>query len=318
MVLAAGVGTRMRPLTLFRAKPVLPVLNRPLLHWTLDCLARNGITEAVVNLHHLPETVTEAIGDGSAFGVKVTYSRERSILGTGGGPRKVRPLLGDDPILLVNGDVLFDFDLRKLIARHRASGACATLALKPNPDVETYPPVITAPDGSVRWLPGFGRRRRGVASLFTGIHVMDPQLLDRLSAGPADSVRDLYAPLLAEGGRILGVRVAGRWLDLGRPSLYLEAQLRELSRGASRRADRCLVEASARLGRGARLDRSVVGAGAIIGEGATVVRSVLWGGARIGAGAVVRGSVVTDDGVVGEAERVTASVVTGAGRSSLA
>jgi mannose-1-phosphate guanylyltransferase len=147
---------------------------------------------------------------------------------------------------------------------------------------------------------------------------MDPGLLDRLTAGPADSVRDLYAPLLAEGGRILGVRMAGRWLDLGRPSLYLEAQLRQLSRGLSRRADRCMVDGSARLGRGARLDRSVVGAGAIVGEGALVVRSVLWGGARIGAGAVVRGSVVTDEGVVGAAERVTGSVVTGAGRTPLA
>jgi mannose-1-phosphate guanylyltransferase len=317
MVLAAGIGTRMRPLTLIRAKPALPVLNRPLLHWTLECLARNGVTDAVVNLHHLPESVTEAIGNGSAFGVRVTYSRERTILGTAGGPRKVRALLGEEPVLFVNGDVLFDFDLRSLLARHRASGACATLALKPNPDVATYNPVITGPGGWVRWLPGHGRRRRGSASLFTGVHVMDPRLLDRLSAGPADSVRDLYAPLLAEGGRILGVRVPGRWLDLGRPSLYLEAQLRQLARGASRRADRCVVDATARLGRGARLDRSVVGARAVVDEGATVVRSVLWEGARIGRGAVVRGSVVTDEGVVGEAERVTGSVVTGAGRCRL-
>jgi mannose-1-phosphate guanylyltransferase len=309
MILAAGIGSRMLPLSSLCAKPALPVLNRPLLHWTLERLARDGVTDAVVNLHHLPETVTSVVGDGRAFGVRVVYSRERTILGTGGGPRKVRQLLGEEPFLLVNGDMLFDFDLSRLVARHRASGALATLALKPNPDVRRYRPIVTGPDGFVRWLPGLGRRRRGTASLFTGVHVMEPSLLDRLSAGPADSVRDLYAPLIAEGGRVLGLRVAGPWLDLGRPSLYLEAQVKQLAAGASARADRCLVDASARLGRGARLDRSVVGAGAVVGEGARVVRSVLWAGARVGAGAVVRHTVVTDGGVVGEAESVTSRVV---------
>jgi len=318
MILAAGVGSRMEPLSSLLAKPALPVLNRPLLHWTLERLARHGVTDALVNLHHLPDTVTDAIGDGRAFGIRVVYSRERTILGTGGGPRKVRQLLGDEPFLLVNGDMLFDFDLSRLVARHRASGALATLALKPNPDVRRYRPIVTGPDGTVRWLPGMGRRRRGLASLFTGVHVMEPALLDRLSAGPADSVRDLYAPLIAEGGRVLGVRVAGPWLDLGRPSLYLEAQVKQLVAGASPRADRCLVDASARLGKGARLDRSVVGAGAVVGEGARVVRSVLWAGARVGAGAVVRHTVVTDGGEVGEAESVTSRVVMKTGQCPLA
>jgi NDP-sugar pyrophosphorylase family protein len=318
MILAAGVGSRMQPLTSLRAKPALPVLNRPLLHWTLERLARHGVTDAVVNLHHLPESVTGVVGDGRAFGIRVVYSRERTILGTGGGPRKVRLLLGDEPFLLVNGDMLFDFDLSRLVARHRESGALATLALKPNPDVRAYRPIVTGPDGWVRWLPGMGRRRPGIASLFTGIHVMEPGLLARLSAGPADSVRDLYAPLIAEGGRILGVRVAGPWRDLGCPSLYLEAQVKHLSAGASARADRSLVDSSAHLGRGARLERSVVGAGAVVGDGARVVGSVLWAGARVGAGAVVRRTVVTDGGVVAASESVSNRVVMSSGQCRLA
>jgi hypothetical protein len=128
MVLAAGLGTRMRPLTLLRAKPALPVMNRPLIHWTLERLARHGIREVVVNLHHLPASVVRAVGDGSAFGLKVQYTRERTILGTGGGPRKARPLLGDGPVLIVNGDVLFDFDLGDLMRQHRRRKASATLA----------------------------------------------------------------------------------------------------------------------------------------------------------------------------------------------
>jgi NDP-sugar pyrophosphorylase family protein len=97
MVLAAGLGTRLRPLTLLAAKPVLPVLNRPLLHWTLDRLAEAGVRAAVVNTHHLPGTVRRALGDGRAFGLRLRYSHERRILGTGGGPRAVRAWLGREP-----------------------------------------------------------------------------------------------------------------------------------------------------------------------------------------------------------------------------
>lgn len=326
MVLAAGLGLRMRPLTLFRAKPVLPVLDKPLLHWTLARLRRAGVRDVVINLHHLPGSVTRALGDGRAFGLRIRYSRERTILGTGGGPRKVRGFFGDEPFLLVNGDVLFDFDLRKLVARHRASGARATLALKPNPDPTRYGAVVTGRDGVVRWLPGAKPPRPpGTVSLFTGVHVMDPALLDRLPAGrPADSVRDLYAPLLADG-QIHGVRVAGTWQDLGEPRLYLLAQLRLLSRRARAPKGRSVVDPEgrsiidpkARVGPGARLDRAVVGPGAVVGRNAVVSRSVLWGGARVGEDARVDGCIVTDRGEVAVGERVRAALVLAEGRSPL-
>ena len=129
MVLAAGFGLRMRPLTQLVAKPALPVLNRPLIQWTLEALAGAGVREVMVNLHHLPRTVERAVGDGTRFGLHVRYSREREILGTGGGPRRVRRFFAGGPALLVNGDMAFGLDLSKLIERHRSSGACATLAL---------------------------------------------------------------------------------------------------------------------------------------------------------------------------------------------
>ena len=199
MVLAAGLGMRMRPLTLLAAKPALPVLNRPLLHWTLETLARAGVRQVVVNTHHLPGSVRRAAGDGRAFGLEVTYAHERRILGTGGGPRAVRGFFGDEPFLLVNGDVLFDFDLAAVVARHRASGARATLVLKDIPDVEAYGGVVTRRDGSIVSIAGLPRPAAGREALFTGVHVLDPALLDRLPPGPSDSVRHLYAPLLAEG-----------------------------------------------------------------------------------------------------------------------
>jgi NDP-sugar pyrophosphorylase family protein len=305
MVLAAGLGLRMRPLTLLRAKPVLPVLNRPLLHWTLTRLARHGVREVVVNLHHLPETVADAVGDGRAFGLRVRYSREQTILGTGGAARAVREVFGDEPFLLVNGDVLFDFDLRRLVARHRASGARATLALRRNPDPHAYGPVVTDRQGRIQSLAGLPSPARGTVSLFTGVHVMDPALLDRLPEGPSDSVRQLYAPLVAEGGQLLGVRVRGAWYDLGRPSLYRDTQLRLLP-GRGRR--RSLVHPRARTG-GASLVRSVVGAGARVGASARVERSILWDGAVVEARARVRRAIVTSGGVVRRGERVERVIV---------
>jgi NDP-sugar pyrophosphorylase family protein len=232
MLLAAGLGTRMRPLTRLLAKPALPVLNRPLAHWTLERLARHGVRDVVVNLHHLPASVRRVIGDGRAFGLRIAYSHEAEILGTGGGLRRVRRRLGDDAVLIVNGDVLFDFDLTALAARHARSGAAVTLALRPNPDPRRYGPVVTRGDRVV-WLPGVPRpRRRGRVWLFTGVQVIDPALLERLGPGPADSVRDLYAPLVRAGADVRGVRVKGAWYDLGTPAAYLASQ-RAAARGAA-------------------------------------------------------------------------------------
>jgi len=302
MILAAGLGLRMRPLTLLRAKPVLPVLNRPLLHWTIERLAAQGFADVVVNLHHLPRSVTVALGDGSALGVRIRYARETKVLGTAGGPRAVRDVFGDEAFLLVNGDVLFDFDLRDLVARHRGSGAAATLALRRNPDVRRYGAVVTDRSGRVRSLAGRPRPARGTPSLFTGVHVMEPTLLDRLPPGPASAVDDLYAPFVDEGGLVRGVRVGGTWYDLGRPRLYLDAQLR-LVPGRGR--DRSLVEPSARVGSGALLRRAVVGASAEVGSGARVERAVLWEGARVETGATVEDAILVTGAVVrrGEAAR---------------
>ncbi len=303
MVLAAGLGLRMRPLTLLRAKPVLPVLNRPLLHWTLDGLARAGVRDVVVNLHHLPDSIVSAVGDGQRFGLRVRYSQEPVILGTGGGPRAARGLLGQGPALLVNGDVLFELDLRSLLERPGRSRARATLALRRNPDPRAYPPVVTDRRGRILSIGDRPGPAQGTLSMFSGVHVLEPALLERLPEGPSDSVRDLYVPLLADGEPLAGVRLRGAWYDLGRPSLYRDAQLRLLPRGRS------LVHESARVCAGAWLRHSVVGAGARVAGGARIERSVLWERARVEAGARVSGAIVVDGAVVRPAERAERVIV---------
>jgi mannose-1-phosphate guanylyltransferase len=297
MVLAAGLGLRMRPLTLLRAKPVLPVLNRPLLHWTMERLARAGVTQVLVNRHHLPETVTAELGTGRRFGLVIRYSDEPTLLGTGGGPRAVRGLLGDAPVLLVNGDVLF---------AHRASGARATLALRPNPVPYAYSPVVSDRKGRILSIAGRPGAARGTVSMFASVHVMDPALLDRLPPGASDSVLDLYVPLLGEGGHLQGVRTRGAWYDFGRPSLYRDAQLRLLP---GRGRDRALVDGKARVAPTARVRRSVVGRGARVGASARVERSVLWEGAVAEAGACVSGSIVATGGVVRAGEKAEDVIV---------
>jgi NDP-sugar pyrophosphorylase family protein len=309
MILAAGLGTRMRPLTLDRAKPVLPVLNRPLLHWTLEMLAAHGVGEAMINLHYLPRTVRAAVGDGRAFGIEVSYSYEREILGTGGGPRKMRRWIGDEPLLLLNGDVVFDFDLTALRRRHERSGAPATLALIPNPDPRHYSPVITGPGGDVRSLAGLPRPARGTVSMFTGVHILDPALLDRLPPGPSDTVRHLYAPLIAEGRPPLGMRMRGPWYDLGSPSLYLashQSLLASRFRGARRGS---VIHPEARVDPRARVVRSVVGRGAVIAGGAEVRGSVLWDRVKVGRDAVVEDSILAAGVKVEDGEALLSSLL---------
>jgi NDP-sugar pyrophosphorylase family protein len=305
MILAAGFGLRMRPLSLLRAKPALPVLNRPLVHWTLERLARGGVTDVVINLHHLPDTIRGEVGTGRRFGLRVRYSHEPRILGTGGGPRSVRDFFGDEPCLVVNGDIWFEFDLERLLARHRAAGALATLALKRNPDPSRYSPVILGPAGEVRAIAGRPRPRRGTPLLFTGVHILEPRLLERLPRGASDSVRDLYLPALARGERIAGVVVRGAWYDLGTPELYLRAQRRLLRRAVTGVKGGVAIHASARAERGARISASVVGPHCRIGQGATIEGSVLWERVRIGRGARVRGAILTTGAEVRDGERVS-------------
>jgi len=305
MVLAAGLGLRMRPLTLLRAKPVLPVLDRPLIAFTLERLARAGVREAVVNLHHLPETVRAALGSGRRFGLRILYVHEPEILGTGGGPRAVRECLGRGEVLLVNGDMYFDFDLRELVARHRRSGAAATLALRRHPEPGAYSTVVSDRRGRILSIAGKPAPAEGTLSMFAGIHVIDPRLLERLPAGVSDSVRDLYLPMLAEGGQLHGVRHAGAWYDFGRPSLYRDAQLRMLS---GRGRGQLLVGRGARVA-AAAARRSVIGARSRVAAGARVVSSILWEDVVVEAGARVERAIVTAGGVVRRDERAADVVV---------
>ncbi len=225
VVLAAGLGLRMRPLTERTPKPALPFLNRPILHWTLASLASAGVERVFINLHHLPQAVREAAGSGAA-GLELKFSFEPTILGTAGVFGPLRGLLQGDAFFVVNGDVVHSLDYGLLEASLRSHpDALAALALLPRD--RAYTPV--ALDGDRR-ITGFGGEGDW---MFPGVYAARRALLEHLPGpGPRELVPDLLRPLLPSGA-VRGVPVEGRWLDLGDPTVYLASSLAALQEIAS-------------------------------------------------------------------------------------
>lgn len=298
MVLCAGLGTRLRPLTHRVPKPAVPVGSAPLVRLSLSLLAGAGVRRAVVNVHHLPDAMESAARDAArALGLELAVSREPVVAGTGGALREARPLLeGAEAIYLLNGDVLFDVDLPAALARHRASGALATMVLLPMPAGGGYAAVEVDGSGAVRRIAGAfgpGPLEGELAPFhFSGVHVLSPGLLDRVPRDPfaCDVNRHVYPPLMASGA-VRGLVVSGYWNDLGTPARYLEASAdllagriplgrfpgaeplggtRELSPGVRAAAD-------ARIDPGARLEAPVfVGPRCTVPAGARLHDAVLW------------------------------------------
>lgn len=311
MLLAAGLGERLQPITRAVPKPLLPVLGRPLAPHVLAQLAAEGIEEAVVNLHHRPDVLREALGDGTALGLRrLHYSLEPvTLLGTGGGIGKAAPWLrGSGPVLVRNSDFLADISIADAAASHRRSGCAATLVVAPHR--AGYTPVAVDRE---RRVAGFGAaafpssRRDLERFLFTGCHILDEDLLDRLpSDRPADVVRELYAGLAAEG-RVNAFVHDGFWWEFGDPSQYLEGSRRLIALSIEARNAlgdfdpvRVVRGAATALGPGVDLRGEsvslsgflVAGLGVSIGEGARLKDTVVMPETWIGPGASLAECIV--------------------------
>ncbi|MDE3034831.1 MAG: nucleotidyltransferase family protein [Nitrospirota bacterium] len=239
MILAAGLGTRLRPLTETQPKPLLPVAGTPLIVWNLLLLRRHGVTEVLINLHHLGPMIEQTLGDGRRYGLTLTYSHEPAILGTGGGIKQAEPFFEGHPFLVLNGDTLLELDLGALMQAHRERGALATMVLREDPDVERWGPVTVDQAGRILSITGRGRTGSGAAQrlMFAGVHVMHPRLLREVPAGRESSIIDAYVRAITEGEPVYGYRMAGYWSDIGKPERYAEAQ-RDAEAGLIALADR--------------------------------------------------------------------------------
>ena len=272
LILAAGLGTRLQPLTLVRAKPAIPVAGVPLIRRIVSGLAQSGIRDLVVNLHHLPATLTRALGDGTDLGVQVRYSWEQPlVLGSAGGPRQALEIIGADTFFIVNGDTLAEVDFTALAEAHAASGALVTLALAPNRDPERYGGVQL--EGSR--VKGFVRRGADAAGSlhFVGIQVAHARAFEHVNPGrPTRSIGETYDALIAANpGAIRGFVSNGRFRDIGTVADYVET-CRALSSGPEDLR-----------GEAVRLDPT-----------AHIGGTILWDDIEVAGGAVLDDCIVTD------------------------
>ena len=310
LVLTAGLATRLRPLSLVRAKAALPVGDHVIAQRILRWLAGYGVTDAVLNLHHLPHTITSIIGDGTAESVRVRYSWEMPLLGSAGGPRRALPLLGASPFLIVNGDTLTNVNLAALVDAHARSEALVTLAVIPNAEPEKYGGVELGADGAVTGFATPGRRGRDRDLYhFVGVQVAEAAAFATLPDNlPYESVKQLYPALIAERrGSVRAFVTDAEFFDIGTPADYLTTSLHfgsgtpsldklgapQGSRGADPGSpvQDCVLWQDVEIAPDARLHRCVITDGVRIPKGASWVNKTI---------RVAHGELMATEDLVGE------------------
>ena len=313
MILAAGLGTRLRPLTDRLPKPLLPLMLVPMLGRLLAQLRCQGVREVVINGHHLAHQLAAWLGDGSVWRLRLAFVQEAEILGTAGAMKNAAPHLQGAPFLVINADVLVDCDLQSLWAWHRARGALVTMVVRPDPAARDTRPVMVDQHDRVRQING---RPQGAdvgpnceAAVFTGVQIVEPEVLDAIPAGRfVSTTADTYPLLLREGLPVFAYRHHGYWLDVGAPERYLQAHwdLLDGALGASWEkrlpaGSQILREAGEQRVNGGTIEPPVVlGAGSTLGPGARVGPYVVLGpGCRLGPDVVVRESVLGENCTVG-------------------
>lgn len=216
MLLAAGLGTRLRPLTETIPKPMLTVGGHPLIAYSLGLLQRAGITDVVINLHHLGNQVREYCKDGAPWGMRIRYSEEPIILGSGGGLKQAASLIGNEPFVAVNADTLLDIDLQDMMAAHNTAHA-GLMVLVPVTDSDHYGRVGTTAHG---YLSEFGTGHH----TFAGVQIVTPQLIAQLPEGVSCVIKNGYQKLLQQGNTIDCYIHTGYWNDIGTPERYAQTQ----------------------------------------------------------------------------------------------
>jgi NDP-sugar pyrophosphorylase family protein len=296
MILSAGYGTRLWPLTEDRTKPAIPILGKPLVGYVAEYLARNGCDQIVVNLHHQPDSVRMALGDGSRFGVKLHYVEEPQILGTSGAIDNARELLEGDTFIVVNGKIITDIDLRAALETHRSRGALATLVLMPNVARARFT-VVNTGDGLLQGFGGMATRTDPDGGcpdeaplMFTGIQILEPRIFDYIPRGVfSHTTTDVYPQAMAQGERI-AVHVAEKetWHELSTLQRYLDISLQLLSE----KGQTVTVGAGSQISSEAQISQAILWDNVTIDAGARVNRAVLADNVRISTGEVIEDAVV--------------------------
>ena len=332
LILAGGKGTRLRPLTVYTPKPIVPVMNRPFLLYQIEVLAKAGIQDIVLSLSYQPDKIADLLGDGSDYGVNLTYITEPSPMGTGGAYRFAADTLRE-AVVVLNGDILTDIDISSLIDFHRERSAAATIALATVEDPTAYGLVQTDDRQNVlRFLEkpkADTLTLSGVNTINAGIYVLEPSILDLIPEGEARSFEyDVFPAISNRNLPFFAYVMADTyWRDLGHPKSYLEAHhdffdgkigTFSIERAeASDVATTASVDNYSVIGKGcvikpgARITRSAIGPGVHVDEKAVIEGSVIWPHARISAAAEIRDAVIGRNCYIGRNVTVTAGTVLG-------
>jgi mannose-1-phosphate guanylyltransferase len=307
MVLAAGYGERMKPLTWNRAKPALPLLNRPSILHLLEHLAKSGISQVMLNLHYRPDTIRALEPRIKELGLRVGFSEEAVILGTGGGLKNAEPYLSDGTLVMVNSDFVTDCPILLALEFHKQSRALATLVLTPFSEGTEYGAVEMDQGGRIVRIAGRPGSDTGKPRYhFTGIHILEQQIFNEIPRGVKSEInREVYPRLIEGGARISGYVHQGFWRELGTPQRYLDGSLDLLARGDSGFLQRTRVregvysatplselhgkvESAFLAGTKVRMEEGAFAAGAVLGDrvhlsrGASLTRAVLWDDVKVG------------------------------------
>lgn len=305
MILAAGLGTRLRPLSYELPKPIVPVLGRPLCSYNMEFLFQAGIKTFVMNLHRQPKRIQQVVAGWTGKRMRVEYTVEPQILGTGGGIWNARNFLEDGTFVTANSDTVVRFPFSSALAFHREKRSIATLVLFPDPD-RRYTPVWIDVDGRIT---GFGSGGRGgiLSGFYTGFQIVEPELFREIPPGkPSCIIQDTYSRLVRDGAPVFGFLSSGYFREFGSPADYLRGTLALLSEKQEQKADlfpgpadlavtppvyispEAIIAAGARIGPGA-----VIEGGAVVKEGACVIRAILWPEAVLGAGEEISQAILT-------------------------
>jgi NDP-sugar pyrophosphorylase family protein len=288
MVLSAGYGTRLWPLTEDRTKPAIPILGKPLVGYVAEYLARFGVDDIIVNLHHRPESVRKALGDGSQFGVKLQYVEEPEILGTSGALDNAKSFFLEDTFVVINGKIITDIDLTAALDTHRKSGAIATLVLLRNIKRELFT-VVQTDNGLITGFGGMPSDDSEDPLMFTGIQFMEPAIFRYIPQNVfSHSTTDVYPAAMAAGEKIAAHVAKGRWYELSTLRRYVEISL-ELMKDAGNTIS--------------------VGTACTIDNEADVMDAILWDRVKIDAGARVKRAVLADGVTITSGETIQNAVV---------
>jgi len=338
VVMAGGEGTRLRPMTSSMPKPLLPVVNRPIMEHVLRLLKRHGLTETVVTVQFLASLVRNYFGDGEELGMSLTYANEEVPLGTAGSVKNAEEALKDDSFLVISGDALTDFDLTELIEFHRSKGAMVTVCLTRVPNPLEFGITIVDEEGKVeRFLekPTWGQVFSDTVN--TGIYVMEPEVFDYVAANESvDWSGDVFPQLLKEGKPIYGFVAEGYWEDVGTHDSYVKAQADVLERKVDVDIEGFEISPGVWVGEGAEVDpeavlrgplfigdyakveagvelreHTVIGSNVVVKRGAFLHKAVIHDNVYIGAQSNLRGCVVGRNTDVMRAARIDDGAVIG-------